>query len=315
MEYLNIEYEYEPEEVCPITHFYDTRKHIIQFELTSNYYPSTIHTIYDRDHYKDVYKRSYSKLEYTLVEKKLVEFKERSFDGFLKFLSDLDLKDYNNGVSFNKPIFIGGCARSGTTLLSSILSVSDELVVEPVESYAFSLKPFRPYMLRRCSSVNSTGTRLCEKTPMNVHMFNDIYEEFNRDAILLHVIRDGRDVCTSFHPKHIGYYVSPQRWYEDTVAGLQCPHAYTVKYEDLVTDPLTQIKRICEIASITFTPQMLRPEVYAKKKEDVSFSESLGKLTCVNIGRWKMERHKERLKEFMQHEKAVNLLRALSYDE
>ncbi len=135
-------------------------------------------------------------------------------------------------VSEASPIVIGGCGRSGTTLLRVMLDSHPRICAGP-ESTLFH-RPFRPggyawlaerfqldpevvrglYRSSRSQAefvdrffakyCRSTGkARWAEKTPKNVLAIGYVFEHFP-DARFVHVIRDGRDTVVSLrtHPRH-----------------------------------------------------------------------------------------------------------------
>jgi hypothetical protein len=133
-------------------------------------------------------------------------------------------------VSPQNHIVIGGCGRSGTTLLRVILDSHPRISCGP-ESNVF-LQPVLqlPRLTRKFKldsndlnqayfasrsraefidrlaqlSRNFTGKpRWAEKTPRNVHNLKFIFDKFPR-AKFIHVLRDGRDVVCSLrtHPRH-----------------------------------------------------------------------------------------------------------------
>jgi hypothetical protein len=133
-------------------------------------------------------------------------------------------------VSQTNPIIVGGCGRSGTTLLSVMLDCHQNLCCGP-ESRLFAslgmnpgrladlfhLPRFRVLELIRSSpsksqfiqrfaaeySVSRGKMRFAEKTPGNIRSADYIWRHFPK-AKIVHVIRDGRDVVCSLrtHPKY-----------------------------------------------------------------------------------------------------------------
>jgi hypothetical protein len=94
-----------------------------------------------------------------------------------------------------------------------------------------------------------TATRWAEKSPANVFYFQEILAHFD-DVRLIHLIRDGRDVVTSMHPKRDDRpWVSPRRWVEAVTTGLAVdsdPRVLAVRYEDLVADCEKTMRRILD---------------------------------------------------------------------
>ena len=178
--------------------------------------------------------------------------------------------------AFSKPpVLVGGCARSGTTLLLSMIDAHPEIHGVPFETGAFAswkkatltkefvpkrIDPFYRYFLTH--RVPSTVTRWCEKTPTNVRCIDKIFDYFDGQAQFVHIIRDGRDVLTSRFPeKPDEYWVSPARWVNDVRAGLayrEHDRVITVRYEDLVRAPSESIRGIIENLGHEYTPEMER---------------------------------------------------------
>jgi hypothetical protein len=133
-------------------------------------------------------------------------------------------------VSALAPIVLGGCGRSGTTLLRMILdshpaiccgpesNVFRRSALDPAElALKFDLEPGRVRAIHE--SVGSRSQfieafaalcmeragkrRWAEKTPRNIRRLDAIFRHFPL-ARFLHVLRDGRDVACSLrtHPRH-----------------------------------------------------------------------------------------------------------------
>ncbi|MDX2115754.1 MAG: sulfotransferase [Planctomycetota bacterium] len=164
-----------------------------------------------------------------------------------------------NDTCDDRAVIIGGCGRSGTTLLREMLDRHPNLAMGPetsilcdmfnpsnvatewqlsraeVEALArsstsvvrFAESFFRQYSARRGKP------RWGDKTPANVRNVARILKQFPR-ATFIHVIRDGRDVACSLrhHPKEIvrkgkiipntvnrPIAVGARRWLDDTTGG------------------------------------------------------------------------------------------------
>ncbi|MCD4696794.1 MAG: sulfotransferase, partial [Bacteroidales bacterium] len=146
------------------------------------------------------------------------------------------------------PVLLGGCGRSGTTLLLSILSahpglfcISEETMAFCPTAYLDDYNPMAPFETERFYNENFTSNLLnsydqwCEKTPKNVLFFKRINDHFNQKVKLIHIVRDGRDVIISRHPTNPKiYWVNPERWISDVNAGLSMyshPNVHTLRYE------------------------------------------------------------------------------------
>lgn len=133
--------------------------------------------------------------------------------------------------SESDPIIIGGCPRSGSTLLRMLLGSHPDVIDGP-ETHLFLPLPIDTARLemrfqmptgsleRLFNTVTSRGafidgfqnflltqsgcTRWLEKTSRNVHAFRWIQNRFPL-ATLIHIIRDPRDVVVSLrtHPRYI----------------------------------------------------------------------------------------------------------------
>jgi Sulfotransferase family len=84
------------------------------------------------------------------------------------------------------------------------------------------------------------------------------------EAHFVHLIRDGRDVRLSqlrrgTNPPGAGKHA--RRWKQRVQTGrrqgAKVPHYIEVRYEELVTDPEPQLRRICEFVALDFDPAML----------------------------------------------------------
>lgn len=135
-----------------------------------------------------------------------------------------------DGWSGFAPIVIGGCGRSGTTLLRMMLDSHSHFCCGP-ESSVFRRRALdpdaladrfgiargemraiydaaasRPVFIEAFAGLclRSTGkARWAEKTPRNISRIGAIFRFFP-EARFVHVLRDGRDVACSLrtHPRH-----------------------------------------------------------------------------------------------------------------
>jgi len=101
-----------------------------------------------------------------------------------------------------------------------------------------------------------------EKSPTNVYSFDILSKEYKK-FLLIHVIRDGRDVVTSLMKRGFNLFGAGSRWLFDTLAGLRASASENyleVRYEDLVKRPEGEIRRIFDKLDVPFDSQVLHRE-------------------------------------------------------
>ena len=245
-------------------------------------------------------------------------FFEMSCRGF----EDEDFRFYDDLEKIRKytkkdPIVIGGCGRSGTTLLLSILGSHKNIYSMDEETYAFCPKPYRlSKVLNMLDGVKfNKEKRWCEKTPLNVLFFRKIYDLFDKKVKLINIVRDGRSVVTSVHPNHKGHFwVDVERWVESIDAGLKYQDiSYTVKYEDLVLYPHKTIDGICDFIGESFEESMMDYDRKTTVKNNVAWKGNATPISSNRIDGWKNEKYNERVSSFMENEYALKLMKKLGY--
>lgn len=136
-------------------------------------------------------------------------------------------------------IFIMGCGRSGTWLLTGLMSTFNDVCVvakeTPVELFG---------------QLTSTGqTLILKRNGVAFKRFTDIPARIK----IAYIIRHPFDVLTSRHPatKRRLYHITPTRWageMEALRAALESgrEHLCVVRYEDLVTDSGATEKKLSD---------------------------------------------------------------------
>lgn len=193
-----------------------------------------------------------------------------------------------------RPIFVVGCPRSGTTLLRSILDAHPRICCPEWESGVFvalsqmldrdtewhaandsvigSLRPRMIEWARRAVlemmdelTAEVQKPRWAEKTPAHVLHIRLIHEVFP-EAQFLHIIRNGADVVKSLQnmpwaPRRIRW--SARRWIDSIETGrregssLPSGAYREVRYEDLTARPREVVEEICEFLGEEFEERML----------------------------------------------------------
>lgn len=235
-----------------------------------------------------------------------------------------------------RPIVIGGCGRSGTTLLLSILSCHPNIFAIDIETTAlcpdgygadgmynrnpnldmpFKLEKIYEYLLTH--EIPASCTRWCEKTPRNVIYFERILRHFGKPARLIHLVRDGRDVVTSVHPRDASrYWVTSHRWVTDVSAGRRLenhPQVLTIRYEDLVRKYETTMRRICDFIAEEFTPAFLQYPDSARVKESIAWFNPAQTMNDRSIGRWQESKFRDIVAELLREPGALELLKHYGY--
>ncbi len=226
------------------------------------------------------------------------------------------------------PIIIGGCGRSGTTLLLSILSAHPDVFAIPIEtgsfvadeprilypSYKFSLNYFYGANFK---DVPNGHIRWCEKTPANIQHFDRILDLFNGNVKLVHIIRDGRDVTLSTHPTDKSkYWVESERWTCDVKKGLEFKghdNVYTIRYEDIINNYDAEIRDLCCFLDLKNSDSIMNWHKNTTVKKNRAWSGEVKPLFSGSVGKWRDPKNKTRVQQFMQNQEAVELLMELGY--
>lgn len=228
------------------------------------------------------------------------------------------------------PIFIGGCGRSGTTLLLSILDAHPHIYAFPHEVTTFGrwkasrsggweperMDRFYKSILR--ASIPRSAERFCEKTPRNVRHIEEIFSYFEQEARFIHLIRDGRDVLLSRHPDNPeAYWVAPETWVQDVKSGLAYrddPRVFTVFYEDLIRDYQATVKALLEFLEEPYTGEMKDWYQHTAVRQNRAWQGPLEKLHGQSIQKWKRSTDTKRLQEIQKNDELTALLRHLNYE-
>lgn len=226
------------------------------------------------------------------------------------------------------PIYIGGCGRSGTTLLLSVLSAHDDIFACPRELNLFEgaedtdqglevPKLYRLYRTFIREKIKPTATRYCEKSPSNIRHVGMINRLHYGNFKMIQVIRDGRDVILSRHPRNPdAYWVSPDRWVADVTAGLKYldhPKVHTIRYEDLVSDFEATIAGICRFLEIDLSPEILHWHDHTTVQKNRALYSPIQQISDSSVGKWKNPENKDRVRQLTTIPEALALLKKMDY--
>lgn len=230
-------------------------------------------------------------------------------------------------ASFSKgPILIGGCARSGTSLLLSALSAHPAIYCFPHEVDAFTSwvdkKPQRLDRLYRyllTHKISESHDRWCEKRPFNVRYIGEILEYMGSECRIIHIVRDPRAVCSSIHPERPNeFWVSPERWINDVGAGLAWknhPQVLTVKYEDLVQLTQQTIGNICDFLDEERHPHILDWFNHATVRKNRAWDHQLEEMSQDKMENWRSDQFAEKIEEVMGFKAVNDFMLKLGYSE
>lgn len=237
---------------------------------------------------------------------------------------------YKEKRSFtDSPILIGGCGRSGTTLLLSILSAHPKLFAFPRELGLFNqvyqdekghwhpTREDRLYFHLLKNKVKSTATRWVEKSPVNVRRIKEIDDHFQGRFKMVHIVRDGRDVVLSRHPSNpSGYWVDPERWVADVRAGVaheDHPQVHTLRYEDLIADFDPTLSALLEFLEVPFTEEVKNWHAHATVRQNAAYFQPVQEIHSKSIEKWKRTADTARIETFLNYSGAVDLLKHFGY--
>ncbi len=228
------------------------------------------------------------------------------------------------------PVIIGGCGRSGTTLLQAVLSCHPAMVAVAEETRAFCPGGYLPtptlqapfkftklyHQLIRCE-VPDDAMGWCEKTPKNILYFQRILRFFGERVRLIQIVRDGRDVVVSRHPADPAkFWVTPRRWVTDVRAGLQWtdhPRVLTIRYEDLIEAYASTVRRLCRFIGIPVVPGFDDFPRHARLRRNAAWSGPVRPLYKETMGAWKHPANQERIADLLATPGAEELLHHYGY--
>jgi hypothetical protein len=136
-----------------------------------------------------------------------------------------------------------------------------------------------------------------DKTPYYINCVDEIMRVFP-DAQVVNLVRDGRDVCLSllsvpFGPANV--WAAAHQWRSAVIAGDTASARYgdavlTLRYEDLVSTPEVEVRRVCDFADIPFESSMLEADASAHERvaagQEHWFSGLTDAINVGSVGKW-----------------------------
>jgi hypothetical protein len=152
---------------------------------------------------------------------------------------------------------------NGYKLVADFLHYGDELGLGRSEFSAMlnAAENEADLFLRVARRLREPAGAACfvEQTPSNIYLFREYAERFP-DLPLIHQIRDGRDVASSFLRRGKTLYYAGSRWLYDTLAGIRVRGSRSyleLTYEQLVTDPEGTLGRIVDHVGLSYEDAMV----------------------------------------------------------
>ncbi len=140
-----------------------------------------------------------------------------------------------------------------------------------------------------------------DKDPGNMERIDQLSRWFP-ECRIIHIIRDGRDACLSQTKQDFGFddlFECAVAWREQVewvrrIGGILGPARYAeVRYEDLVAQPETELRRVCAFLEVAWQPAMLQYHRDVKRSVPDSKRHIWPMLDQPprkdNAGRWKKE--------------------------
>lgn len=238
-----------------------------------------------------------------------------------------------------EPVIICGCPRSGTTLLMSLLDAHPELYAIPFETTILSKRSTDDRIFKNeawhrrwtklllnlylfTDQIKPTANRWCEKTPQNILNIDEISQIYQGKVRFINIIRDGRDVVSSWHSNG-GYLVKPGLWLKcmkETARLKLRQDAIVVRYEDLVTNPEAELKRIEQFLGLATPFQKegwldrtkVKGDVKSLTNGRIAGSKINKDINKASIGGWQ-EKKAPYLETFLANEECVAMNTAYGY--
>ncbi|MEQ8470523.1 MAG: sulfotransferase [Marinoscillum sp.] len=233
---------------------------------------------------------------------------------------------YKERRHFSKPpILIGGCGRSGTSLLLSILSAHPNIHAIPVETDAFtnwdqSGKPLRKDRFYReliKQRIKPSANRWCEKRPYNVRFIPEILNYFDQ-ARFIHLVRDPRAVCTSIHPINAGaYWIPIDRYVQDVTMGLEFvehPQVLTIRFEDLLAREQITLKKILDYLDEPLSPEIENWVDHATVRIHNAWAQKIQPLDPNVLDKWQEEKHQKRVQDLLKDKRVIDIMKIFNYE-
>jgi len=246
------------------------------------------------------------------------ERKRETFGGQLASLFTPDFMERcaDGGDPTSQPIFIVGMPRSGSTLIEQVLSRHPRVATAGetpcldqalhkaghITPEGLGLPPrnlAKFYLDGLYGLVGKTAKRITDKALENYNWIPVIHLMFPNAAII-HAVRDPMDTCVSCFEQpfkstkvwtyDLGELGRQYRRYRNIMARheeLLPGRVVDIRYEDLVSDPESQIRRLVEACGLPWNDACLRPEDSERPVSTASVVQVRRPIHGGSVGRWR----------------------------
>jgi hypothetical protein len=239
----------------------------------------------------------------------------------------------------NAPVIVCGSPRSGTSLLISILDSHNEIHAIPFETTVLQYRPEEKRIFRNkalhfwftklqlkaylfSNKIKSTAKVWCEKNPLNILNIEEIAQIFNGNVKFINIVRDGRDVVSSFHPR-FGYMVKAKLWsrcIQQTLTFSGRENFLVLRYEDLIQQPQVELNRIRDFLGLQeefdvknwLSKTNIKGFILSPVNNNMGVSIISSDLNQNSIGNWKKS-PSPNITEFLNDENCLKLNKDLGY--
>ncbi len=164
---------------------------------------------------------------------------------------------------------------------------------------------------------------LCEKTPLNILNVEEIRNIFDNQVKFINIIRDGRDVVASYHPR-FGYMVKPELWKRCIIEANKFKgtnNFLSIRYEDLVNDKgavMNQLKQYLNLSTPFDAENWLEKtsiKGYIKSPVNNNLGTSIvnSDINVASLGNWKKS-DSPYVNSFLTDDECVAINKSLGYE-
>lgn len=185
-----------------------------------------------------------------------------------KYLSYLQKKE----EIYLKNIFIAGCGHTGTTLIASMLGSNPDIyTINRETNWFLNDTPgdilSTEYAIEAKKAISFNAEYICEKTPNHLYRI-DIIKEYFPESLFILTLRNPLDVVASLKRRTKSFDYALKRCLadqEEVIRKSSRKDVFLLRYEDLITDTATMLKKVCKFLSIKYDSRMI--EYHRDNKE------------------------------------------------